>query len=69
MELLLKNAAGFSWVYPLLSFVSMQSYLAESEKVNSDYKHVFARLKSRAASLTDIKGSILTNYENDAGLL
>ena len=46
--------------FTIAQFCIEQSYLSESEKVNSDYKAVFARLKSRSASLTDIKGSILT---------
>lgn len=54
-----ENALNFLG-FTIAQFCIEQSYLAESEKVNSDYKAVFARLKSRAASLTDIKGSILT---------
>ena len=54
-----ENALDFLG-FTIAQFCIEQSYLAESEKVNSDYKAVFARLKSRAASLTDIKGSILT---------
>ena len=58
-ETLLKMRSDFLG-FTIAQFCIEQSYLAESEKVNSDYKAVFARLKSRAASLTDIKGSILT---------
>ena len=54
-----ENALDFLG-FTIAQFCIEQSYLAESEKVNSDYKAVFARLKSRSASLTDIKGSILT---------
>ena len=54
-----ENALDFLG-FTIAQFCIEQSYLAESEKVNSDYKAVFARLKSRKASLTDIKGSILT---------
>ena len=54
-----ENALDFLG-FTIAQFCIEQSYLAESEKVNSDYKAVFARLKSREASLTDIKGSILT---------
>ena len=54
-----ENALDFLG-FTIAQFCIEQSYLAESEKVNSDYKTVFARLKNRSASLTDIKGSILT---------
>ena len=63
-----ENALNFLG-FTIAQFCIEQSYLAESEKVNSDYKAVFARLKSRAASLTDIKGSILTIMKMMAGLL
>ena len=54
-----ENALDFLG-FTIAQFCIEQSYLSEGEKVNSDYKAVFARLKSRSASLTDIKGSILT---------
>ncbi|MFQ9393926.1 MAG: hypothetical protein ACLR2E_07165 [Lachnospiraceae bacterium] len=63
-----ENALDFLG-FTIAQFCIEQSYLAESEKVNSDYKAVFARLKSRGSVSDRYQGLHSYDYENDAGLL